>query len=349
MELPLPVEDTSENSSSNAARSPDAQPIQAEPDVLVYSGAISDIGAGRVFSKTRSKPTTSRHLDMLLTTHGGSPDAAFRIMRFLRRHYDRIVIHVPAICKSAGTLMVLGADELCMSETAHLGPLDVQVAKVDELGESSSTLTPTQSLVTLCEESFRLFETHFFALRNRTRFQLSTRTCAEIASKLAVGLMGPVYGHMDPIRLGELQRSLTIARDYGQRLSTSLVRDGALDALVAGYPSHGFVIDIDEAKTLFNNVRCQSPADVEFARAVHHKTKDALKSDPLFVEFVERKPRPRGGNQDAISGGKHDPTSGSPDDRRDSSRATANPAPPADVHSNGSNQPSIPRGDCPAG
>jgi len=62
-------------------------------------------------------------------------------------------------------------------------------------------------------------------------------------------------GQIDPERLGEVQRAITVANVYGNRLNKSNLKRGALEKLVQGYPTHGFVIDIDEAKTLFNKVR----------------------------------------------------------------------------------------------
>ena len=56
---------------------------------------------------------------------------------------------------------------------------------------------------------------------------------------------------------------MMIAHDYGERLSTDNVKPEALNQLVAGYPSHSFVIDRKEAETLFRRVR--RPTDEEKA------------------------------------------------------------------------------------
>jgi ClpP class serine protease len=40
---------------------------------------------------------------------------------------------VSGYCKSAGTLIALGANELAFGEHGELGPLDVQIAKRDEV------------------------------------------------------------------------------------------------------------------------------------------------------------------------------------------------------------------------
>jgi len=77
---------------------------------------------------------------LILSTHGGIGDSGFRIARTLRERYKRFYLFVPSVCKSAGTLIALGADELILSDEGELGPLDAQVRKLDEIGELGSGL-----------------------------------------------------------------------------------------------------------------------------------------------------------------------------------------------------------------
>ena len=67
-------------------------------------------------------------VDLLLHTKGGSIDAAEKLMGMLRRLVDaaKLRIIVPDFAKSAGTLMVLGADSVVMSDMSELGPIDPQ-------------------------------------------------------------------------------------------------------------------------------------------------------------------------------------------------------------------------------
>ncbi|MCY4515139.1 MAG: hypothetical protein OXC69_08425 [Candidatus Tectomicrobia bacterium] len=67
-------------------------------------------------------------LDLLLHTTGGSIDAAEKLMGMLRNHVRtaELRIIVPDFAKSAGTLMVLGADSVIMSSMSELGPIDPQ-------------------------------------------------------------------------------------------------------------------------------------------------------------------------------------------------------------------------------
>ena len=51
-----------------------------------------------------------------------------------------------------------------MSDHAELGPLDVQVAKPDEIGGYHSGLVTMKALDVLSTQSFLLFDPHFIEL-----------------------------------------------------------------------------------------------------------------------------------------------------------------------------------------
>lgn len=71
-------------------------------------------------------------LFMLVTT-GGDADAAYRLATTLQNHYETITCYVTGYCKSAGTLVAIGAHSLVMSDCGELGPVDVQLYKEDEI------------------------------------------------------------------------------------------------------------------------------------------------------------------------------------------------------------------------
>lgn len=79
-----------------------------------------------------------------------------------------------------------------------------------------------------------------------------------------------MYNQIDPNRLGEMQRAMRIAQEYGYRLnqSSQSLRNGALDNLIAGYPSHSFVIDRKEAATLFSSVRPPTNSEKDFCSLI---------------------------------------------------------------------------------
>lgn len=233
-----------------------------DADVLLYAGEIREPFDYVFLGKVRHFKSKT-NVVLILTTYGGSADSAYRMMRGLQSSYDdgKITLLLPSFCKSAGTLAAVGADEIVMSSTAELGPLDVQLRKPDEVGEWASGLTPLQALAALRGEAFNCFEQHFLLLRESSGHQITAKTAAEIATKLTIGWFQPIYEQLDPMRLSETQRAMMIAREYGMRLARKNITEESLDAIITAYPSHGFVIDRAEAATLFNKVR--GPEKVE--------------------------------------------------------------------------------------
>lgn len=66
-------------------------------------------------------------LDLILETPGGAGETAEDIVKMLRGKYESVAVIVPGMAKSAGTLIAMAGDELLMSKTSSLGPIDAQI------------------------------------------------------------------------------------------------------------------------------------------------------------------------------------------------------------------------------
>ncbi len=225
-----------------------------QADVYILSGVINDYAADTLIDQVRHRKADQANCVLILTTFGGDPDAGYRIVKCLKRHYKELVFYIYGYCKSTGTLMALGADKIYMSELGEFGPLDVQLAKDDEMHHTSG-LSYIQSLVSINEQLFQAFEHNFLAIKERSSGNITTKTAAEFAINLSVGIMSPISAQIDPIKLGEVLRAVSIAERYGERLTD---KQSLYQFLMHHYPSHGFVIDIDEAHQIFPNVIAMS-------------------------------------------------------------------------------------------
>ena len=137
-----------------------------DADVYTYIGPIYPPDDQLLVELIRDNKSRKNAL-LIFDTPGGSADATYRIARAFQRTYKtreplpedrgRLIIYVHEICKSAGTLLTLAADELILSQLGELGPIDVQLRKDDEVGERMSGLTPHQALETLQMESGQHF------------------------------------------------------------------------------------------------------------------------------------------------------------------------------------------------
>lgn len=259
---------------------------EIQSDIVLYAGPLERPGDVDLISRCGRK--TYKNALLFLATYGGTAHSAYRIARCFQRCYDRFSVYVHTICKSAGTLLALGADEIIMSDCAEMGPLDVQLQKEDELGARSSGLAISQALTTLTSQAFDMFEEYFLQLRFRSGGQITTRSAAEIAAKLTVGLMDPIFAQIDPVRLGEINRAILVAHEYGTRIGSKNLKPEMLDKLVAGYPDHSFVIDRDEAKELFHNIRRPSEMEMKLAIMLKPVMDKAIHEDkPVVINFLE--------------------------------------------------------------
>lgn len=221
---------------------------------------------------------------VFLTTFGGDPHGGYRIGRCLRHHYKHVRLVVPSLCKSAGTLVAIAADELAIGDLGELGPLDVQVRKLNEMAEHSSGLDLSEAMEVGFQHTMKAFRHALVDIRGGTR--VSTRLAGEFAAKIAASVATPIYSQIDPNRVGEMQRAVAIALEYGTRLnklSKSLKSGDSLKRLVVDYPCHSFVIDRKEATEIFNKVTHPSKIEIELYENLWHVMNDEVDYGPILV------------------------------------------------------------------
>jgi len=175
--------------------------------------------------------------------------SAYQIARTFKRNYKKFILYVFGKCKSAGTLIAVGANEIVMSEHGQFGPLDIQLADKEELFGQTPALDVQQSLATLSKFTF---DTFFDFLLKINPAGLSTKIASDLAKNLALGITTPIAAQIDPLLLGRVDRSMKIAEAYSERLQKDFKGKAKLSG---GYPSHSFIIDYEEADTIFSNLR----------------------------------------------------------------------------------------------
>jgi hypothetical protein len=276
-----------------------------DADIFLYTGAIERAGSVMVMETVEGLKPRRRNGVLILTTAGGDADAAFIIARQFKRAYKRFYLFVFGECKSAGTLVATGADEIVMSSWGELGPLDVQVPTDDSIHRRNSGLDIFQALSNVSSQAFNVFEDTFLGVIVRSGGSITTRTAAEIASTLASELLAPIAAQIDPLRLGEMQRSINVAHKYAALLGA---RQEMVEKLVHDYPSHGFVVDAEEAQKLFGCVRAPSETEaemVELLRALLDERTggEAIRTESDVISFFHLKgvPSPNPENEDATA------------------------------------------------
>lgn len=232
---------------------------ELDADILLLNSAMLPDADERVRSAVSGRVSEKKKLVVVLVTSGGLPDVAYRIAMIVRQRYEHVSICIPGWCKSAGTLLAISANELVMGPKGEMGPLDVQIAKRDDLGgDRDSGLVINEALARLRNESFELFSEFMIRLIAQSSNVVTLRTAADIAAQLTIGLMSPIFEKIDPMRMGADARAMNIGEEYAVRLNAlgqNLRGSDALSMLLNGYPSHSFVIDINEASNLFTRVQ----------------------------------------------------------------------------------------------
>ncbi|MGH7641640.1 MAG: SDH family Clp fold serine proteinase [Candidatus Dormibacteria bacterium] len=92
-------------------------------------------------------PTQDIHL--MLVTPGGDGEAALRLLRSVQARCRELVVIVPDMAKSAGTIIALGAHRILMGPSSDLGPVDPQLVTNPKTQE----LISAKDLIAAVEEA----------------------------------------------------------------------------------------------------------------------------------------------------------------------------------------------------
>lgn len=204
---------------------------------------------------------------LIIESPGGDARSAYLIAMILRRHCGEFFSVVPRYAKSAATLLALGGNAIQMGRFSELGPLDAQVHDPD--GERDiSALDEVQSLIRLHAAAMEMVDQGMFLLLSRTRKKVDK--LLPLNMDFVAKMLQPLYGSIDVVHYTQMSRVIKVAEEYAARLLRGKYQDAKAQSiarhLVSNYPDHGFVIDIDEARTIGLDVipidaNCVAPLD----------------------------------------------------------------------------------------
>jgi len=228
---------------------------RAKPAVFLFVGEALDLPH---VVKVRDALGTQmfNDLDLVINSGGGSIHAAYQIIELLRLHTKTLCACVPFYAKSAATLLCIGADSVVLDELAQLGPLDTQIyeEKKGGKGEFTSALNPFKTLEQLQKFSLETLDIAVKMIAGRSGMDLDD------SLKHAIDFVrvttGPLFNQLNPEKLGEYSRALSVGTEYGKRLLRRFTtwdedkRASVLERLVHGYPSHEYIIDYHELREI---------------------------------------------------------------------------------------------------
>ena len=195
-------------------------------------------------------------LTVLLDSPGGDIESAYRMLLALRGKAGDIEVLVPGMAKSAATFFCLGADSIHMGRYGELGPLDPQILDLSGSAIPVSSLATFNSLERLLDYSMESLDAIVQTLLSRAPMDIPQ--AIEQAQPLFAAIATPLYSQVDPHELGRSGSYLAVSEDYAMRVMKRWAyADRTDDAqrriarrLVWEYPTHGFVIDLAEAREI---------------------------------------------------------------------------------------------------
>ncbi|MCY4149014.1 MAG: SppA protein [Gammaproteobacteria bacterium] len=225
-------------------------------DIILYNGELSR-GLDLEFIETVDSQKSAKNAVLILVSNGGDADAAYKIGYYLQEVYDSFYVLLSGMCKSAGTLLAIAAKELIFTPYGELGLLDVQLKKEDKLGAQESGLNISEAFKAMEERSRDTYHNLIAEILSASNGVVSIRTAMNAASNMVSSLYGPIFQRFDPEEVGSRSRAMRIGEEYAKRLNAKWgnLKSESIEILSRSYPSHGFVINHDEAKLIFNNVR----------------------------------------------------------------------------------------------
>jgi hypothetical protein len=200
------------------------------------------------FQDDRAAIVEGEPIALLIESSGGDAHMAYRIARLIQRRTQKFTVVIPQYAKSAATLLALGASDLILGRDAELGPLDVQMFD-REREDVGSALDAVQSLERLNVFSMQAIDQLMILMAGRTGKKIDT--LLPLVFDYANNFVRPLLEKIDTVDYTKKSRELKVAEEYAVRL---MKRNYKLDTakgiaahLVSKYPTHGFVVDRQEA------------------------------------------------------------------------------------------------------
>jgi hypothetical protein len=202
----------------------------------------------KAFQAARYEIEDGKPVALLLESPGGDAHCAFHIARFFQRRSDQFTVIVPQYAKSAATLVALGASQLLLGRDAELGPLDVQMLD-REREDFGSALDAVQSLERLNAFAMTAIDQIMPFLLRRTGKKIDTLLPHML--NYSATFVRPLLEKIDTVDYTKKSRELKVAEEYAMRLMRANYEleeaKRIAGRLVEKYPTHGFVVDAEEA------------------------------------------------------------------------------------------------------
>jgi hypothetical protein len=176
--------------------------------------------------------TDNRKLLLLVNSPGGSVQSSYKIARALRKTFKEIIVFVPHIAASGGTLLALAGNKIVMGMMSQLSPLDPQ-AKVEDGAVSANSVVDAHQFVTRLFDDVSVEDAPY-------SYKALADKCDGVDIRDALASLSLMEEY-----IREILEECGYSKEECKKISHSIVR---------GFKTHDEVINIDKAKKLGLNV-----------------------------------------------------------------------------------------------
>jgi hypothetical protein len=180
--------------------------------------------------------TDARKLLLLVNSPGGLVQSSYKIARALRKTFKEIIVFVPHIAASGGTLLALAGNKIVMGMMSQLSPLDPQ-AKVEDGAVSANSVVDAHEFVTRLFDDVSVEDAPY-------SYKALADKCDGVDIRDALASLSLMEEY-----ILEILEDCGYSKEECKKISHSIVR---------GFKTHDEVINMDKAKKLGLNVVAHS-------------------------------------------------------------------------------------------
>ena len=209
--------------------------------------------------------TDVRKLMLLVNSPGGLVQSSYKVARALRKTFKEIIVFVPHIAASGGTLLALTGNKIVMGMMSQLSPLDPQ-AKIEGGAVSANSVVDAHQFVTRLFDDLSVEDAPY-------SYKALADKCDGVDIRDALASLSLMEEY-----IREILEDCGYSKEECKKLSHSIVR---------GFKTHDEVINIDKAKKLGLNVISHSDFPTEWNLFREWLAKYMLQSaDKHVIRFV---------------------------------------------------------------
>ena len=238
--------------------------ISPTKTVNAQMGLSEEFAVETAINQIQTK-TDVRKLLLLVSSPGGLVQSSYKVARALRKTFKEIIVFVPHIAASGGTLLALTGNTIVMGLMSQLSPLDPQ-ANLEDGAVSANSIVDAHQFVTQLFDDISVEDAPY-------SYKALADKCDGVDIRDALASLSLMEEY-----IREILEDCGYTKEERKKISKKIVR---------GFKTHDEVINIDKAKKLGLNIVPHSDFPTEWNLFREWLGKYMLQSaDKHVIRFV---------------------------------------------------------------